>query len=273
MTGLNTADLINLPPLSASRQAVIRLLVVPFLLYAVWLIEVFLLEGRPALFRVPDPGPLLVYTVTGCIMIGIVAPVLLIRRSFVSGAVNMFQIGFRSLRRTIAVCTITGIFCYLAVLLVTPSGPARTAVFGTFLLYLPTAVAAVMICWVLIGTHLQALVRDGGAIVSIPTGVVVTSILFGIASRVHTPGPGIEDPLVPPILLGIIAALFFFAVRDVYATVFVVTTGMAIQFPRIVDTSFMPGVALSVFLAFGALLAVHAYFSRNYATVIVVPDT
>ncbi len=272
MTGPTTADLPNLTPLGASSQAALRLLIIPLLIYSAWCIEIFLLEGSPALFRTPDPVPLVIYTVVGCILIGIIAPVLLIRRSFVSGAVNMFQIGFRTFRRTAALCTITVIISFLAVLLGTPAGPARAAVSDTILLYLPTATAAVMICWVLIGTHLQALVRNGGVVVSIPTGVVVTAILFGIASHAHTPAPGFENPLVPSMVLGIMAALFFFAARDVYATIIFTTTGMALLFPRMVDPALMPGIVLCAVLTLLFLIAVHGYFSHNYATVIVVPD-
>jgi hypothetical protein len=272
MTGPDTPDLPNLTPPSESRQAALRLLIIPLLIYVAWCIEIFLLEGRPALFRAPDPAPLVFYTVVGCILIGIVAPVLLIRRSFGSGAVNMFQIGFRPFRRTLAACTVTVAFCYFVVLLVTPAGPARVAVSDAFLLYLPTGIAAVMICWVLIGTHLQALVRTGGAVVSIPTGVVITAILYGVVSLAHTPVAGQGSPMMPSMVLGIVTALFFFAVRDVYATVFVTTTGMALLFPLRFDPALMPGVIVSAFLAFFALLAVHGYFSQNYATVIVVPD-
>lgn len=272
MTGPDTTDLPNLPPLSASRQAVLRLLIIPLLLSIAWCIEIFLLEGRPGLFRAPDPVPLLLYTVVCCILAGIIAPVLLVRRSFVSGAVNMYQIGFRPFRRTIAAGTVTAAFCYFLFLVVTTPGPARVAVSDTFLLYLPTAIAAVMICWVLVGTHLQALVRTGGAVVSIPTGVVITAILFGVVSLAHTPVAGQGSPVVPSIALGTVTALFFFAVRDVYATVFVTTTGMALLFPRVIDPVFMPGIILCAVLALLSLLVVHGYFSQNYATVIVVPD-
>lgn len=272
MTGQDTSDLLNPSPQRASWPEVIRLLVIPLLLYVIWLIEIFLLEGSPALFLNPDPVPLVIYTAAGCVLIGILAPVLLIRRSFASRSVNMLQIGFRPLRRTVAVCTVTAILCYFVVLLAVPAGPGRVFASGAFLLYLPTAIAAVMICWVYIGTHLQALVRTGGAVVSIPTGVVITSILFGIASLAHTPAAGHGDTLVRSILLGIVTALVFFAARDVYATVIVATTGMVLIYPPGPDAVLLPGVFLSAALALGALFAVHAYFSRNYTTVIVVPD-
>lgn len=266
----------QISPLSASWQAALRLLIIPLLVYCVWLIEIFLLEANLSLFLVPNPLPLAFYTVAGCILVGMLIPVFMIRRSFLSGAVNMLQIGFRSLRRTVAVCTLTAMVCYLIIILMTLAGALRMAFPGHFLLYLPTGIAAVMICWVLVGTHLQALVRVGGAALSIPTGVVITAILFALTMQVLTPASGLKEPLVSGILLGMIVALFFFAVRDVYATGIVVTTGMTFLFsgsaiPAVPD-NLMSGVAFSAFLAVAALLSIHVYFSRNYATVIVVPD-
>jgi hypothetical protein len=276
MTGSIPSDPIPHISLTAMQQNVIRLLLIPLLVYCAWLIEIFLLEGNRSLFLSPGALPLAFYTVTGCILTGMIIPVLIIRRSFLSGAVNMFQIGFRPLRRTVSVCTLTGVACYLITILMTPAGTLPTDLTGLFLLYLPTGIAAVMICWVLVGTHLQALVRVGGAVLSIPTGVVVTAILFGLTTQVHTPVSNLTDPLDAGILLGMLTALFFFAVRDVYATGIVVTTGMTLLFsgktvPAVPD-SLMPGVFFSALLAVTALLAIHGYFSRNYATVIVVPD-
>ncbi|PKL63919.1 MAG: hypothetical protein CVV32_10820 [Methanomicrobiales archaeon HGW-Methanomicrobiales-3] len=277
MAGNTPSIPVALAPPTAVQQAVIRLLAIPLLVYCAWLAEIFLLEGNRALFLEPATLPLVLYTVIGCILTGMIIPVLILRRSFLSGAVNMFQAGFRSLRRTVLACTLTGAACCLIALLMTPADPSRTALFYLFLLYLPTGIAAAMVCWVLAGTHLQALVRSGGAIASIPTGIVITAILFGLTIRVHTPATGLADPLGTGILLGIGAALFFFAVRDVYATSIVLATGMVLLFPARAGTgipeSLLPGVVFCAFLAVLALLAIHGYFVRTYTTVIVVPDS
>jgi hypothetical protein len=273
MTGSTNTDPITLPSPNASQQAILRLLVIPFLVYIAWLIEIFLLEGNLTLFRTLEPVPFIVYTLVGCILIGIIIPVFLIRRAFLSGAVNMFQIGFCPLRRTVAVCTITGICCYITLVLCSPTGISRLAL---FLMYLPTGIASVMICWVVVGTHLQALVRPGGALISISSGVVITSILFGLTTAVHTPADGLQDPLALTILLGMVAALFFFAARDVYASVLVLTTGMMLLFSGRTDTTVLAGaiplVLFSALCALAALLGVHLYFSLRYATVIIVQD-
>jgi hypothetical protein len=276
MAGSRNPDPANLPGLSASHRLTLRLLVIPFLVYLGWLIEIFLLEGNPSLFRTPDPVMFILYTMVGCILIGTIVPVLLIQRSFRSGSVNMFQIGFRSLRRTVAIGSVTLGACFFTLALLGPAGMSRPALAESYLLYLPTGIASVMICWVLIGTHLQALVRPGGALVTVPAGVVITSILFGLTMVVHTHPAGQPAPLVPAILLGMVTALFFFAARDVYSTVIVLTTGMVLLFSGstgiILPAGALPLIALCACAGFAALIGVHLYFSRRYATVIVVPD-
>jgi hypothetical protein len=75
----------------------------------------------------------------------------------------------------------------------------------------------------------------------------------------------------------VITSLVFFSVRDVYASVMVVTTGMALLFPGMADPLVLAGslplVALAALGSFLVLLGVHVYFSRRYATVMVMPDT
>ncbi len=94
------------------NRATIRLLVIPCIVYAAWLLEIFLLEGSPHLFERFDPLSLFLYTLIACILTGTVMPLFCIRTAFISGAVNLFQIGFRSFRRTIIGMFLTGIICY-----------------------------------------------------------------------------------------------------------------------------------------------------------------
>jgi hypothetical protein len=255
----------------ASRVAVLRLLVIPFAVYVAWLLETFLLEKNLHLFTHIEPGILLLYTAVACILTGIIVPFLILRKSFLTGDVNMFQIGFRSLPRTLIACIITLLAGYVAVIVSNPFGTDRGAFAGAFLVLLPTAMASVMICWVLAGTHIQAYVRGGGSLVSIPAGVVATAILFGLTTPVHS-GPGASGiALSWSVGAGIIAALFFFAVRDVYATTIAVA-GMSVflMADRIDPLALVhpePAVYLSSVLAIAALAGIHLYLFRNYTTI------
>jgi len=261
------------PQILESRSPVIRLLLIPFLVYCAWVLESFLLEGNNHLFLNPEPLGLAVYTLVGCVLTGMIIPVLCIHKAFVTGAVNMFQIGFRSVRRTVLACFLTGILGYAAVVIMNPFGADKLAFAHAFILLLPTAIASVMICWVLIGTHVQAFVRSGGALISILAGVVVTSLLFGVASPAHGTVMQGQDTLFWSVCTGLMVSLFFFAVRDVYATVIVVAESTVFTSAGSVSPLVLrnptPELFASAILAGVALLGIHWYLSRHYATVMV----
>lgn len=252
---------------------VFRLLAIPLAVYAAWFLETFLFEGNVHLFQRPDPAGVYVYTLLACIIIGTVAPVFFIRKAFIAGEITMFQLGFRSIRRTILVCVVTCIIGYATVLLLNLFGSDLFLFVNAFLLMVPTAIASVMICWVLAGTHLQALVRAGGALVSISTGVVVTSILFGITALAHTPAVQQRDAVFFGVCTGIVVALFFFAVRDVYATSLVAAgCSVFVMNDRIDPVSLhtlAPAVWISAALAAVVLMGIHWYLARNYVTIMV----
>ena len=261
------------PPSSNPYSPVIRLLLIPFLVFLAWLLEIFLLAGNARLLEHPDPVSIAIYTIIGCVLTGMIIPVICIRKAFVTGAVNMFQIGFRTIRRTLLACSVTGAIGFGMVILFNPFGTDRLAFANAFLLLLPTSAATVMVCWVLAGTHVQAFVRSGGAVLSISTGVVITSILFASATLAASPSVRQEGILFWPVCTGIGAALFFFAVRDVWATIILVTgsgvfTGAG-TFDPVSLHGTSPGIYASSLLAVAVLLALHIWLSRNYATIIV----
>jgi hypothetical protein len=133
--------------------------------------------------------------------------------------------------------------------------------------------ASVMVCWALAGTHVQAFMRNGGVVFSITTGVVVTTILFASAALAANPSARQEGPLFWPVCIGIGAALFFFAVRDVYATVILVTSSSVLTGTGISDSAFLHGTHPEIYglslLAVAALIGIHIWLSRNYATILV----
>ena len=252
------------------RSATLRLLVIPFAIYAAWLLETFLLTGSVNTFERPDPSGIFLYTIIACIITGIGAPLLYIRTNFISGAVNMFHIGFRSVRYTFLACALTCGISYFTVILFNPFGTDRLAFLNAFLLLLPGAIASVMVCWVLMGTHVQALVRSGGAIISISVGIMVTAVLFGMTTFVYFPAVLQQDALISSVSIGIIAAFFFFAVREVYATTVVVAVcsvfAVADRINPFYVRNTVPLVWMSAVLTVCALIGIHLYLSRNFMT-------
>jgi hypothetical protein len=259
----------------ALRKATIRLLVIPFTVYMAWMLETFLLEGSTNLFMRFDPAGLFLYTIIACIITGMLLPLLCIRKAFITGAVNMFQIGFRSLRRTLLAGVLTCIIGYGAVIIFSPFGTDRFMFANAFLLLLPGAIASVMICFVLIGTHIQAFVRSGGALISLSLGIIVTAMLFGITTFAYFPDLIGKETVFVVVGVGIIAGLFFFAIRDVYATMIVVGGCSVFIYADRINPQYLhnavPGVWISAGLAACSLIGIHLYLSRNFTT-IRIPD-
>ena len=254
-----------------SRLSLFRLLVVPLAIYSVWMIVTSFFEGDLHTFQYTDFRGIIVYTIFACIITGMILPVYHIRKSFVTGAVNMFQIGFMPVRRTFYACVLTTVLGYMTVELFSPFGTDMFTFGYTFLLLLPTAIASVMVCWVLLGTHIQAFVRGGGTVISIAAGSLVTAWLFCITSFVHSPPIHPQTALVGFLVLGLAAAVFFFAVRDVYAASIFVAFGLAFVMAERIGLSgipaAMPAVYGSAFLAVITLIGIHLYLVRNFRTI------
>jgi len=89
-------------PLQGIRNSsLLTLIITPFIIAIIWQLENFLLAINPHLFSKANFPWLVLFTVLSCVLVGIIVPVLRIQAAFLSGAVNMFQIGFRSVRRTV----------------------------------------------------------------------------------------------------------------------------------------------------------------------------
>ncbi|WP_048110795.1 hypothetical protein [Methanoregula formicica] len=248
-----------------------RLILLPLILSGVWIFETFLFQGWPQVFLSPRPSGLLFYTLMTCVFIGILVPVFLMRQAFLRGDANMHQLGFRSVRRTVLMTSLTLLIVWVAVVLQNPFGTDRMAFVSVYLLLLPTGIASAMVCCVLAGTHVQAFVRERGALVAILAGTAVSALLFALSLTAHFP-----DAVTPVSFLrffsaGALSALFFFAVRDVWA-VSVVVTGILVWLtdgwldPAQVFLQY-PAVLAAALLCAGTLAALHWYLSRHYITI------
>lgn len=255
----------------ASRFILLRLLGFPFAIYCIWMIVTALFDGDHRLFWDAYPRGIIVYTVFACIITGMILPLYCIRESFVTGAVNMFQIGFMPVRRTFFACAMTIFFGYPVIVFFSPPGTDTSAFIYTFLLLLPTAIASVIVCWVLLGTHVQAFVRGGGMAISIAAGSLVTAWLFCLTTFAHSPPVNQQSALVGFLALGLAAAIFFFAVRDVYAASIFVAFGLTLVMTDRIGMSgtqaALPAVCGSALIVVLTLLAIHFWLVRNFRTV------
>ncbi|MFA5254362.1 MAG: hypothetical protein WC367_06805 [Methanoregula sp.] len=255
------------------RPSAVTLVLIPLLLVCIWIIENHLLTGGALVSGKISLLGLSLYTLLSCVLVGIIVPLIRIRAAFRAGFVNMFQIGFRTLRRTVAAVSLTVLAVYTIALFlrIYGTGPDRDTGFFLAVMLLPTAIAAVMICWGLLGTHIQAYVRSGGILISVITGVVVTALVFALSITLLLASTRVAEAFPGYFAAGIVVALFFFAVRDIYATVVAVTGALVVlagSAPGFTSPYLLvPAAAVCAFLTLAVLVTAHGHFSRHYTTV------
>lgn len=258
------------PPGGRSPSAV-RLIVIPLIVFSVWVLETFLLEGSIKVFSRYQPVVYFMYILVANILIGTFAPVIFLKSGFLSGAVNMYQIGFRDLRRTVMTAGITACAGFLLLVAATPGGTSPVMRAGTILFLVPVAISSVMICWVLIGTHLQAYVRRFGTAFSIFTGVAVTGVLFGISFAAHS--PPLSDPrhILIATGIGVATALVFFAIRDIWAALIFTSFALAWFVQGVIDPAYLvplsPLVILTSVLSVISLAVSERYLMKRFVTI------
>jgi fluoride ion exporter CrcB/FEX len=99
---------------------------------------------------------------------------------------------------------------------------------------------------------------------------MVTTALYCVATFAFFPSDVHQEAFFSSMVVGIFAALFFFAVRDVYAT------SLAVGFCSVFTTAgrispvylrdIIPSVWIGAALSASVLVSIHFYFSRNYVT-------
>ena len=253
------------------KSPAISLILIPLMIYIIWVLDTFLLEGSTGTFTSYHPWSLILYTIIAGIFMGIIVPVFFLKSAFLSGAVNMFQIGFRSLRRTILTVICTALFGYLILIMIPPYNAQKMALVGMTFLVFPSAIASVMVCWVIAGTHLQAYVRNYRTIVSITAGVLATGIMFGLSFAAHSPPLNQPQTLLMVTGAGIASALYFFSVREVWGTSIFVAFALVLVLQGHVDPAYIapvsPVTAGTAMLSVIALAACRLYLSRRFITI------
>jgi len=257
-----------------SRPSTVTLVLIPLLIVCIWIIENYLLHRKVRSY----PEKRLFWDFS-CIrsfpasLSGSSCRSSVSARHSGQGRSTCSRSAFRTLRRTVAAVSLTALAVYTLVLFlrIYGTGPDRDTGFFLAGLLLPTAIAAVMICWGLLGTHIQAYVRSGGILVSVIIGVVVTALVFALSMTLLLASGRIAEAFPGYFAAGIAAALFFFAVRDIYATVVAVTGALVVLAGSAPGFSYpyslVPAAAVCAFLTLAVLVAAHGHFSRHYTTV------
>ena len=187
--------------------------------YAGWTALTWILEGRIQTFLRPDAvGDRLVYTGVANIVVGSILALLLVREFTASGYVSRVQLGFRSVPRTLVAVGLGGALGFALFALQQPPTTDPVVVMNVFAQVLPVSIAEVVVCWVVVGGSVAALLRHWGLNAYIANGcaLVASSILFGVYHFAHSPPFNSVEMVGLLTVVGVGTGLVYFSGRSFY---------------------------------------------------------
>jgi hypothetical protein len=189
-------------------------------LYLLWVLVTYLLEGRiHTLLRPEAMGARLSYALVANVLIGIGGSALVIRFLSRAGTVSTLQAGFRGLAHAvIAVAVGVAIGFAFYALQGAPSWKPVVLI-NAYAQVLVGSIAEILVCWAVVGSVSQALLRDRGRWVSLILAAIIASVLFGVYHFAHSPPFNTVPVVVFLSAIGLVTSLFYFVSRDVYGTI------------------------------------------------------
>ncbi|TFG01855.1 MAG: CPBP family intramembrane metalloprotease, partial [Promethearchaeota archaeon] len=190
-------------------------------IFAVWMAFTFLLEGMLLTLQRPEAViNRLLYTVITNIIIGTVIALYFVRYNHQQENIDRKKFGFR--RPTYTVLAVVFGFILGLILYIVQNPPTLNpiVIVNAYAQVLVVTIAEIIICWVIMGSITEHVSKGrfgdkGSKIIA----VLVSSILFGIYHFAHSPPFNTVNMVLLLTVIGIITSVFYFTVRDVYATI------------------------------------------------------
>lgn len=189
-------------------------------LFAVWTLATWLLEGRIETLQRPDAAAdRAIYAIVANLLIGLAGAVavlrFLIRRGHLARAAAGFGSGRPSAARLILALGL-GLAFY-----VVQGAPSLDPVvlLNAFAQVLVVSAAEVVVCWAVVGAVVESSLKRHGLATSILGASLAASVLFGAYHFAHSAPFNTPGMVLLLTVIGLVTSAFFFAARDVYATI------------------------------------------------------
>ena len=229
--------------------------------YAVWVLATYLLEGsRQALLRPEAQADRLVYAVVANLLAGTLLPLWTLRTLMAQRGATP-----RLARFCTAPCTaisvvaagVLGLFMLLPLWQAAQTSAVRANVFA---MVLPTSIAEVIVCWVLAGAAVDAVLTGRGRFAVVPAKWVCGAGLFGLYHLAHSP-PYDTWPMVLFLSgVGLVTGAFFLISEEVYGTILLhgslATSGLAGSLAETGNLSSFESAQPVLYIAAAASIAV-----------------
>ena len=193
---------------------------VAFSVFLLWMLLTFLLEGFRLTLQRPDAIlDRLLYTFVANIIVGTVLVVFVLRylkKSFVFDKENF---GFRTMKNTLITSLLGGIAGFAFFILQNPPSLNPVVIINAYCQVFVVSLAEILVCWVLLGSIMEKELKSTNKYLAMTGAILVSSGAFGIYHFAHSPPFNTVQMVVFLTLIGFITSIFYFTVKNVYATV------------------------------------------------------
>jgi len=180
----------------------VKPILISLYIYAVWSIMTYLLEGRIHLLQRIDVLGRFEYVVITNMVIGTVLAIWLLRYHHISsGFISIKQLGFQSVnRRFWVVIGIASVIGFAFFIIQGPVSLNPIVISNVFAQTLPTSIAELVVCWVVVGASFECLLltsckcnnefrpkEKATTFTAMIVGGVVATVLFGVYHFAHSP--------------------------------------------------------------------------------------
>jgi hypothetical protein len=225
-----------------------KLILISLSVFVVWTFATYILEGRVNLLQRVDPVGRMEYVVIANILVGTIFAFAMFKPSLRTSFVTDKQLGFQPARLTLILIVVAFALGFVLFLTGTPISINAIVVTNVFSQTLPTSIAEVVVCWGIVGTVFESLVRrkmdkEGDningknrtissrdrtrrrrniatvSILSVTIGSVVSIVLFGIYHFAHSPPFNQPNMVLFVMIPAILTSIFYFVGREIYSTI------------------------------------------------------
>jgi hypothetical protein len=189
------------------------------LVYLVWTVATYLLEGRIDLLQQPTVAGRYAYIMIANVLIGTIGAVLIIRSMLISRGVTLVQIGFRSLGRTLLTLAMAVGVGNVYLFLLRPATTPLLVIVNGFAQVLTVSIAEVVVCWALVGVCFELLAKSKGKFCSMTVGVIAATVFFSVYHIGHSAPFNQIKMMLILLIPGIATSLFYVICREIYATI------------------------------------------------------
>lgn len=196
-----------------------RVIGIALALYLIWTAATYLLEGRINLLISGDPPGRLLYALVANLLIGTVLAVFIVRIFGRDAGIPREHFGFQPLNRTLISVLVAFVLGSIVFILSAPRTLDPVVILNVFAQVFNTSTAEILVVYVLVGASTAYLLRSRGRVPSMIAGIAIAAILFGAYHIAHSPPFNTVSMILLLTLVGAVTGLFYFIVREIYATI------------------------------------------------------